>query len=56
MRTLNAFRGKQLKADNFDMLNLQSLSDMEMNYVRGGGDPPQDDEPIDAFWPYPTRP
>lgn len=56
MRTLAEFREKKVTNDAFNVLNLYALSDVEMNFVRGGGDPPDDGEPIDVFFPYPPIP
>jgi len=42
--------------DAFDLFRVHTLTDVEMNYIRGGGDPPEDDEPIDIIFPFPYRP
>jgi hypothetical protein len=56
MRTLNSIFGKNSSVDVFNSFRGESLTEMEMNYVRGGGDPPYTPppiDPIDVFIPLP---
>jgi hypothetical protein len=55
MRTLNSIFGKNDSVDLFNSFRGQSLTEMEMNFVRGGGDPPSDQggDPIDIIIPLP---
>jgi hypothetical protein len=58
MRTFNETYGKRNSIDAFDSFRAFTLSEMEMNHVRGGGnfnpnpnDPPID--PVDILIPLP---
>jgi hypothetical protein len=51
MRTSDVFTLKKVADEAFDSFKFQMLSDEQMNVIRGGGDPPQDDDPIDIIFP-----
>jgi len=54
MRTLIELFGKKQSIDVFNALRDQSLTEKEMNLVRGGGDPPPPEpEPPIIIIPYP---
>ncbi len=54
MRTLTASLGRKVLSNSFEQFISHSLTKSEMNYIRGGGDPPAD-EPIDVILPWPPR-
>jgi hypothetical protein len=45
MRILKEIFGKKSSFETLDALRNYSLTEIEMNYVRGGGDPPIDEPP-----------
>jgi hypothetical protein len=47
---------KKAAIDAFDSFKNYMLSDVQMNCIRGGGDPPDDGEPIDQIFPPFPRP
>ena len=53
MRTLNSNLRKSDSVDVFNAFRGESLTEMEMNFIRGGGDPPAPEPPPPIFWPKP---